>query len=750
MGTAVIAAQVLAAPATISGQVVDDELGDPIVGIEVSVAGQQGLSITDANGNFTIKAATLPAVVVVEGALIDTTKARVEQVGKDEPPLVIRAPYAEDSSVMVVAERVAPLTASTRTVNATEFRAVPRRTAEDALQLVPGFTLVQHGSEGKGHQFFLRGFDAIHGSDLELSVEGVIINEWSNIHAQGYLDVAFVIPEAIESVEVTKGPFTLGQGAFAMAGSANYQLGIAPDERGIRMGYTFGTTMRHRAVVTYSPKEGDGEDFVAGEVLTDKGFGVNRGISRGSVLGRWRLMQSQKAGELALMASGYSAKFQLPGTLRNKDYLDGKVSFFDAYDKGAHGQSQRALVGLDHRYQSGKHKLSAQLYGMGRRLYLLENYTGFLVDPVHGDRREQGQDTVSASLALNYDYKVSDALGVLARAGVRGEWFDQSQNHVDMQGSLVDKERDLKGFQSVANVAVGARYRYKDRFWLSGGVRADLININIHDRLEKDSDFKDNAGRRMTLSPRITAEFKIANPMRVFAAYGRGFRPPEARSFSSFVPEKKGIEDDVFDGGEPESVTDDAVELGIRWMPSRYFAMTAATFGTFLQRETVFDHVSGVNLELNGTRRLGGEIEVHSNPLDGLTLSADMTYVDARFLESGKKVPLSPWLTGSAKAIYTHSSGFRAGLYFMALAPRPLPHNATGGTMAVLDLTAGYTWKWLHLDLEIENALNRKVREGEYHYASHWQQGKTASEIPVVHFVAGSPLNARLTVSAVF
>src|SRR5688572_15929469 len=66
--------------------------------------------------------------------------------------------------VVVRAPRWQPPTASSSRVTARDFGSVPRRTAEDALQLVPGFLLVQHGSEGKGHQFFSRGFDAVHGA----------------------------------------------------------------------------------------------------------------------------------------------------------------------------------------------------------------------------------------------------------------------------------------------------------------------------------------------------------------------------------------------------------------------------------------------------------------------------------------------------------------------------------------------------------------------------------------------------------
>ena len=93
--------------------------------------------------------------------------------------------------------------------------------------------LVQHGSEGKGHQFFLRGFDAIHGADLLVRVGGVPWNEWSNIHAQGYLDLGIVIPEVIQSIRVRKGPFALDDGAFAMAGSVDFDLGV-PETTGGR------------------------------------------------------------------------------------------------------------------------------------------------------------------------------------------------------------------------------------------------------------------------------------------------------------------------------------------------------------------------------------------------------------------------------------------------------------------------------------------------------------------------------------
>ena len=152
-----------------------------------------------------------------------------------------------------------------------------------------------------------------------------------------------------------------------------------------------------------------------------------------------------------------------------------------------------------------------------------------------------------------------------------------------------------------------------------------------------------------------------------------------------------------------------------------------------------------MSLELNGTRRLGAELDVRSRPLDWLTLEADLTVVDARFSASGACVPFAPWLTAGAHATLTHPLGVDAGLRLLVVAPRPLPHGATGATLVMTDLTLGYRWRWLRVGPEVENLLNRRNREGEYHYASYWQTESAASSIPVLHTSAGAPVNARLT-----
>src|SRR5688572_310593 len=111
------------------------------------------------------------------------------------------------------------------------LEAAPARSGSDLLRRVPGMFVSQHSGEGKGHQLFFRGFDAVHGQDLEVSVGGVPVNEVSNVHGQGYADLHFVIPEVVHRIEARPGALRADQGDFAVAGSVLYDLGY--DQAGV-------------------------------------------------------------------------------------------------------------------------------------------------------------------------------------------------------------------------------------------------------------------------------------------------------------------------------------------------------------------------------------------------------------------------------------------------------------------------------------------------------------------------------------
>jgi len=98
--------------------------------------------------------------------------------------------------------------------------------------------------EQKPTRFFLRGFDAEHGQDLAATLDGIPLNEVSQVHGQGYLDLHFLIPEAIARMNVFKGPYDARLGNFSTAGSIRIQSvsRLKDDTARIKLGAgSFGT-----------------------------------------------------------------------------------------------------------------------------------------------------------------------------------------------------------------------------------------------------------------------------------------------------------------------------------------------------------------------------------------------------------------------------------------------------------------------------------------------------------------------------
>ncbi len=670
---------------------------------------------------------------------VECPLAEPQTVEDWDTPLTVVVRYAglEDFEVVSKLRVERARVASTTSISQRDIAAVPIRTAEDALRLVPGLVLTQHGSEGKGHQYFLRGFDAIHGADLEVEVAGIPINEWSNVHAQGYIDLGFVIPETIGAVRVVKGPFTLDEGLFAMAGSAHYRLGIPSEDRGFRVSYTLGTTLRNRVMGSWA--DPDSSDFVALEAVHDEGYGERRRVDRATASSMLEIAGAE------LFITAYHADFELPGTIRNQDFEDGRMGFFDAYDEVSQGESSRLLVGLSDRYEERGGRLEWQAWASARRLRLFENFTGYLIDEDRGDWRQQAEESLSLGLELDSMTRIIEGVSLRLGMGQRLHFVDQREFETGMNREGSESRRDLVASQFASHALAGMVWMPVPQFSVHAGTRLDVIYVHVDEDVSQSS----GSGADGALSPRVSARWSLPRNLALFFAYGRGIRPPEARAFSDFDPDRLGITEEEAGASDARITQSDAFELGTSWQPSHLFGARLSGFATVIGEEAVFDHVSGLNLALNATRRLGGEIALFSDPLPWLSVMADATIVDARFVESGRSVPHAPWLVGGGRVIMTHPSGFVGGLRGLLVAPRTLPQGARSGTHVVFDGSLGYHLDSWRFDLRVENIIARRLREGEYHYASDWRLGPR-SELPALHYVAGPPLNAKLTVTALF
>ena len=117
-----------------------------------------------------------------------------------------------------------PLTATEGYIFGSQLALRPLSRPAELLEFVPGLIATQHSGEGKGNQYFLRGFNLDHGTDLAIKVDGLPVNMPSHAHGQGYADLNFLIPELVDHLQYRKGPYYVEIGDFGTAASSEFVL----------------------------------------------------------------------------------------------------------------------------------------------------------------------------------------------------------------------------------------------------------------------------------------------------------------------------------------------------------------------------------------------------------------------------------------------------------------------------------------------------------------------------------------------
>jgi hypothetical protein len=639
--------------------------------------------------------------------------------------------------------------ASDLTFDVGALRLVPRGSAAELLSLAPGFYLAQHGGEGKAQQLFLRGFDAQHGQDVEFSVGGLPVNEVSNVHGHGYADLNFVIPEVVDRLRVQEGPFDPRQGDFAVAGSARFDLGVS--ERGALARASYGMFNTARAVVVVAPRGERRETFLAGELYRTDGYGIQRAASRASALGQYQ-RQLAGGGSLRALATVYSARFDSPGVIREDDYQRGAQGFFGSYDLRQGGFSSRAALLTELVVPTRHGRFTVLAHAGVRALRIQENFTGFALDP-RGDRYEQRYDAVTVGLRathrstfalLGHTHAVEFGLSARHDRTTQAMGRQRAADEVT-HTTEIDADVDATDLGMFADVDLHVH----SRVHLRGGLRADALAYQIDDRstVLVDRTVRVPRGRRdaqgFQVGPRVTAEVDLGAGFTLIGAYGRGFRSPQALSLG--------------DGESAPFAVVNAGELGARWRRPRV-QVTAAVFGTHVDRDLIFDPASGQNVlipESAATTRLGASALVRVTPLRGLQVIASGTFARATFDATGYLVPYVPPWVGRLDAVYVREVGRPFGhaltlsfaLGATALGDRPLPFSERSPAIFLLDAAASARLGPVELGVAARNLTDARWRDGAFSYASNFTADADASRVPVQHFTAGRPLSVLGTLS---
>src|SRR5271170_4663309 len=420
----------MANPRQLSGTVVDTS-GAAIVGATVQVRRANGTvqarTQSDTNGSFIISG--LPAgsyQLVVSNPGFETKEIPVT-IGTTEAPAPLRISLAVSSvsttvnvqgredSLIGIAE-----SATQGTVGATEIEDRPILRSGESLEALPGLIITQHAGGGKANQYFLRGFNLDHGTDIAIFLDDMPLNLPSHAHGEGYSDFNTVIDEFVKRVDFQKGPYYADIGNYGSAGSVDLVFFKTLPQNFFKVEggmYGYG-----RGVFGVSQKLGSGNLLYGGEVYHDNGPWTHPD-NYYKYNGLVTYSRGDNTNGLSITARGYHGKWnssdQIPVTAVPL------VGFFGALNPSDGGNSQRYSLQAEWHRQGTNSATTIMGYGFYYDLDLFSDFTYYLDAPIRGDQFEQqdrrwvaGFDAAHTIFSQWFGRKAENTFGLQ----VRNDW----------------------------------------------------------------------------------------------------------------------------------------------------------------------------------------------------------------------------------------------------------------------------------------------------------------------------------------
>ena len=589
----------------------------------------------------------------------------------------------------------------------------------ELLEAAPGLIVSQHSGEGKANQFYLRGFNLDHGTDLRTTVDGMLVNQRSHSHGQGWSDLNFLIPELASRLEYKKGPYYAAEGDFATAGTASV---VYADRlpQGLAS-FSVGQHGLGRSLLAASPEFGNGHLTVAIEAFHNNGPFVNPDNYR-KYNGVLRYSEGDDANGFNFTAMVYTAKWNATDQIPRRAVASGAIGRFDAIDKTDGGNADRYSLSAAWQRSSDSSTTKVNAYILQNKLNLFSNFTYFLDDPVHGDQFNQPDNRVSSALNISHQWlQLAPGLGQKTEVTVGA----QLQNDNIYNGlyrtaarQRLSTTRQDHIVESSLGLYADMGTRWTDWFRSVAGLRADQYRFKVQ------GDNPANAGTAndSLVSPKLSLIFGPWDKTEAYFNVGRGFHSNDARGTTISVDPKSG--DPVTKA--PALVRSNGIELGLRTEFIRGLQSSFSIYRLDFDSELIFLGDAGTTEAGRPSRRHGVEFSNYWKPTHWLTVDADIAFARARFRNVDVNVP-GTRIPGAVEGVASLALAVdNIGPWFGAVqlryfGPRPLieDNSTRSNSTTTLNGRIGYRINpKMRVELEGYNLINRKDAAIDYYYES--------------------------------
>jgi carboxypeptidase-like protein/TonB-dependent receptor-like protein len=736
------------------GKVIDKTTKEPLELAVVTDARTSKNVMTDKEGKFVFKNLSTEDSLTI--SFIGYTSKKIKAEPSNELLTIQLEKGQMDLKEVVITSHSNNLTTS-RTLSSIDLNMQPVKSTQDLMRLVPGLFIAQHQGGGKAEQIFLRGFDADHGTDVHVSVDGLPVNLVSQAHGQGYADLHFVIPETVAGYDFGKGPYYTNKGDFCTAGYVAYNTINVLDRNMVKIEAGQFSTIRGVAMVNLlseKAKEKGTSAYIAGEALYTNGgpFDVPEHFNRFNFFGKF-ITKVGNNSSLNISLSSLTSRWRAAGEIPNRAQAEGYIKDpFGSIDSAQGGYTTRANANIRLTTKL-KNNFTWENQAFYSHCYfnLISNFTFYYADPVNGDefgQHEKREIYGYKSTLTHQNFFGNATLTSTAGAGIRYDYTHPSWLSHTINGSTILNYIQLGNVREAnANAYidetfetgkwlfnVGARFDYFNFHYLSIAPASDTAAV-IYNGVN-------TTQGKAIISPKINIQYTVNSKVQLYIKTGKGFHSNDARVV-------------IANQGYQILPAAYGADLGINWKPAPRLFINTALWYLYLQQEFTYGSDFGdESVEPGGrTVRKGIDFSVRYQITDWLFSNLNLDLAKPRDLDAPKGqnyLPLAPTFTSTAGLYYRFKNGLNGGISYRYLHNRAAneDYSLTAYGYFITDLTANYTTKKYEVSFTVENLFNQKWNEAQFEYVSRLKY----ETVPIdeVSNTPGVPFFARVKLAVFF